>query len=345
VAALVLSIAIPTYNRATYLALTLDVLKKQLSDVPQGSVEIVVSDNASTDHTQEVIQAAIAGGLPVRAVRNERNIGSDANIAQVFNLSAAPYVMILGDDDILVDGTLRFLVETARQGFGVICLRPYGYNTDYRKEYPGDIGKDREFDDAGDFLAAIGAYMTLISACVVNKKLLGSVDARDYCGGNLVQVHLVVKAALIGERNLYRTRYAVACKRNNSGGYDFSRVFVQSLGAILDLYAEQGLHPRQTRRIENQLIIRFYPYYVFCQRLKKTGDVGEAYQRFVRRFSHHWLFWVILAPILKWPRLPALVWGGAMVLFGRSLTGDMQRGLSFGWALLANKYKAMTGHA
>jgi hypothetical protein len=75
----------------------------------------------------------------------------------------------------------------------------------------GGDSKFREFADASDFLAAIGPYITLISACPINKSLLAGVDARDYCGGNLVQVHLVIEAALRSTRNLFVDDYQVEC--------------------------------------------------------------------------------------------------------------------------------------
>jgi len=48
-----LSICIPTYNRAEYLAKSLDTLVC-LPEFNSSEVEVVISDNASTDNTQEV---------------------------------------------------------------------------------------------------------------------------------------------------------------------------------------------------------------------------------------------------------------------------------------------------
>lgn len=46
-----LSICIPTYNRAEYLAKSLDTLVC-LPEFNSSEVEVVISDNASTDNTQ-----------------------------------------------------------------------------------------------------------------------------------------------------------------------------------------------------------------------------------------------------------------------------------------------------
>ncbi|RZK38834.1 MAG: glycosyltransferase, partial [Hymenobacter sp.] len=51
-----LSIAIPTYNRADLLSKTLESVYQQISSVAD-RVEVIVSNNASTDHTQQVVEA------------------------------------------------------------------------------------------------------------------------------------------------------------------------------------------------------------------------------------------------------------------------------------------------
>ncbi|MGN7292442.1 glycosyltransferase family 2 protein [Rhizobium sp. SAFR-030] len=333
-----LSIAIPTYNRAPYLALTLAHLRSDMASLPAGLVEVIVSDNASGDHTAEVVAAAIAGGLPVHALRNPKNIGSDANIAQVFNLARGRYVLILGDDDVLTEGTLGFLVNTLKnETYGVICLKPYGYNSDIKGEHPGKGGENIVYKDSGDFLASVASYVTLISACVINKALLEEVDARAFCGGNLVQVHLVIRAALEAPTNLYRTIYSVACKRNNSGGYDFAHVFVQELGDILDRYRPEGMTAGKVRKFETRMMLGFYPYYLLRQRRDRSGDLATTYRYFTARFHRRLLFWTWLMPIMKLPRLASLAWGGAAVLIGRLATGDFRRGLKFLLAAMAQR--------
>ena len=76
-----LTIAIPTWNRASFLALNLERLSQEGLNT-WDLVEVLISDNASTDGTQRVVSEAVAVGMPVRYIRNAENIGSDANIAQ-----------------------------------------------------------------------------------------------------------------------------------------------------------------------------------------------------------------------------------------------------------------------
>lgn len=326
-----LTIAIPTWNRATFLALNLEQLAQELQNFG-GTVEVLVSDNASSDGTPQVLADAIAGGMPVRYIRNAENIGSDANIAQCFNLAQGKYVLILGDDDLFVDGALPWLLERlGRNDYGVVCLRPYGFESDFRKEYPGSGGGERFFCDAGTFLATIGPLMTLISSCVINKGLLSKVDARQFCGDNLVQVHLVLRGALAAKENLFVERYLIACKRNNSGGYDFSQVFVSNLGAVLDSCKSLGLTESAILAIERRLMLAYYPFYLLRQRLSNSGDLNATFARFEVRFHGRFLFKYWLAPIMRLPRPLGIFWGGMATLIGRALTGDLRRGIVFAW--------------
>jgi len=69
-----LSLCIPTYNRASLLEPMLQSLCRQCAAFGE-RVEIVVSDNASTDATPAVVATASAIH-PIRYFRNDENVGS-----------------------------------------------------------------------------------------------------------------------------------------------------------------------------------------------------------------------------------------------------------------------------
>jgi glycosyltransferase involved in cell wall biosynthesis len=89
------SIGLPTYNGERYIREALDSLLAQ--DYP--NLEILISDNASTDGTWEIVQGYAHRDGRVRVVRQERNIGAMANFNFVFLQSAGPFFMWAADDD------------------------------------------------------------------------------------------------------------------------------------------------------------------------------------------------------------------------------------------------------
>jgi abequosyltransferase len=325
-----LSIAIPTFNRADYLELCLSQFVPDANLVNDGTVEILVSDNCSADGTPQTVEALRARGLDIRYLRNETNIGSDANIAQCFNEARGTYVQILGDDDLYLPGRLREVVGLLRaRERGVVILKPYGYERDFLKERPtGGSGRlDRA--QVADFLYDVGPLVTFISACIINKQLIPEVDARAFCGSNLVQVHLVVRAMLRASLNTYVLDYTLACKRANSGGYDFSQIFVSNFFDILSQYEASGLPHDAVKRLGTKLLISYYPFNLLRQRLARQGDMRTTYRRFAARFGRQAAFLLFCAPIVAFPRPLGIAWGWGAVLAGRAWNGELVRGWHF----------------
>ncbi len=102
-----LTIAIPTYNRAAFLIRALNSIFIQYDE----RVEILVSDNASADNTQAIAEEFKIKYPQLKYVRNAKNIGPDANFLQCYNLATGKYVLLLGDDDLLVEKSLLSLLD------------------------------------------------------------------------------------------------------------------------------------------------------------------------------------------------------------------------------------------
>lgn len=327
-----LTIAIPTYNRSRYLAENLAQLRSEVSSVVPGSVEILVSDNCSPDGTPSVVYDAIASGLSIRYVRNETNVGWALNFVQCFDLATGKYVLLLGDDDLLVDGALALLMrQLTGSEYGLVCLRPYGFDLDFRREHPGGTGRIRRFSDANRFLLAISRWFTLTSACVINKSLVSAVDSREFVATNLAVFHLVLRASLAGRENLFVDKFLVASKRQNSGGYDYAQVFVGEMWRIIDGQRAHGLSPRTIRALERQKLLSYYPFYLLDLRLSGSGNQKTTWDLFAARFHSRLIFRFWLAPIIWLPRPIAIAWGGVATVLGRIIGGDLQRGLKFMW--------------
>ncbi len=105
-----LSICIPTYNRAELLRSALYSVVRQAAAL-DGQVEVVVSDNCSPDHTPEVLAWAQTLG-PLRSHRNAENIGAARNYFQlVQEMAQGEYCWILGDDDLVRAGAVAEVVS------------------------------------------------------------------------------------------------------------------------------------------------------------------------------------------------------------------------------------------
>ena len=117
-----LTIAIPTYNRSKDLSICLEHIVKQFKQY-QTDVNLIISDNASLDNTPDIVTPYLDQNLPIKYIRNKSNIGPDLNFLQCFNLAQSKYVLIFGDDDILLDGALSKIILLLKKGdYGIIQL-------------------------------------------------------------------------------------------------------------------------------------------------------------------------------------------------------------------------------
>ena len=89
------SIGLPTYNRAGLLGESLATLVAQ----DYTNLEIVVSDNASTDQTRDVCESFSRRDPRIRYHRNPATIPAFENFRQALWLCRGEYFMWASDDD------------------------------------------------------------------------------------------------------------------------------------------------------------------------------------------------------------------------------------------------------
>lgn len=112
-----LSICVPTYNRADRLRVMLQAVLPQVAE-HSDRVELWISDNASTDETSRVIEDARRLG-PLNYSRNDTNLEIVGNVIKcAAELARGEFVWLLGDDDLLLPGAVSLVLghlETRRE--------------------------------------------------------------------------------------------------------------------------------------------------------------------------------------------------------------------------------------
>ena len=102
-----LSIGLPVFNGENYLEAALDSLLAQT----YSDFELIISDNASTDRTQEICQAYATKDPRIRYYRNEQNLGATKNFNRVFELSLGKYFKWAAHDDVCASEYLERCIE------------------------------------------------------------------------------------------------------------------------------------------------------------------------------------------------------------------------------------------
>jgi glycosyltransferase involved in cell wall biosynthesis len=114
------TIGLPVYNGDNYLAGAIDsILAQSCPDF-----DLLISDNASTDGTEEICRTYAKKDQRIRYVRQPRNIGAGANFNLVARLSESPYFKWAAHDDLLAPGFLAACVDALDRDRTVVLAFP-----------------------------------------------------------------------------------------------------------------------------------------------------------------------------------------------------------------------------
>jgi glycosyltransferase involved in cell wall biosynthesis len=111
----ILTIAIPTFNRAKILDLALNRLFPQVKKFEE-EIELIISDNASQDNTQEIIKNNIKkyNIKNIITFRQKENTGYFGNFKRCRELSTGKYFWLLSDNEHVNRGLISFILSSIK---------------------------------------------------------------------------------------------------------------------------------------------------------------------------------------------------------------------------------------
>jgi len=114
------AIGLPVYNGGNYLAQALDSILAQTYE----DFELVISDNASTDRTEEISREYAEKDARIRYVRNEMNRGAAWNYNRVFEETAAEYFKWAAHDDLIAPDYIEHCVRVLDGDARIVLCYP-----------------------------------------------------------------------------------------------------------------------------------------------------------------------------------------------------------------------------
>lgn len=169
-----LGILIPTYSRSRRLEALLDRLDGELSSC-DAQIEVLVSDNASEDATSELLERRRRRHPWLHTHRQPENIQARPNIGWLIeHAPSAEYSWILGDDDLPLPGSLRFIVELLRAERPAWLHLPHLWIDLDGREQPASRIPDQlqRYRTAGEMYLAHHHWLTFMSASIVDAESL-----------------------------------------------------------------------------------------------------------------------------------------------------------------------------
>lgn len=115
------SIGVPVFNGGGKLTCALDSLLEQ----DYSNIEVIISDNASTDYTPEICEKYFRKDSRVKYSRSEQNLGGIWNFNRVFELSSGKYFMWTAHDDIRDPSYISKCVEVLEADPNAVLCHSY----------------------------------------------------------------------------------------------------------------------------------------------------------------------------------------------------------------------------
>lgn len=211
-----LSICIPTYNRAEVLENTLNSLFSN-PEFDEDKVEVIVSDNCSTDNTAEVV----AKYSLVRFYTNHENV-RDRNFSIALEYATGSYIRLFNDTLSFKKGALKTMLKRIEEHLGDNSNLFFYENTFLYSNC------EKEVHSKGAYLKTVSFYTTWIANFGVWREDFEKIKNKDrYADLQFVQVdwnYRIVennKKTIIYFEDLFHVNTP-----NKKGGYNVFDTFV-----------------------------------------------------------------------------------------------------------------------
>lgn len=252
---MLLSICIPTYNRAEYLKKSLESLVNQ-ECWPHPDVEIIISNNASTDDTASVIEEFVSR-FPENIRANNLSVGIDAhdNFDLVLELGRGKFVKLNNDTLIWEKGMLGEFVSMLTQSSADLFLTPSSMMA------PGADKRNFHLNDMNDAVKYCSYFLTWIGNLCVKKDVFLALDDRNRkIASRLTQVDIILRLlssgakAVMDGRIFFRTQFIVKNLDYHTAEV-FGRNYFGLLAEYLDIEITREIFELEKKRVLFDFII------------------------------------------------------------------------------------------
>jgi glycosyltransferase involved in cell wall biosynthesis len=208
------SIGLPVYNGKQFLKEALDSILSQTFE----NFELIISDNASTDGTEEICREYAAKDRRIRYYRHEQNLGAAWNFNHVFELSTGEYFKWAAADDFCASNFLARCVEVLDNDPSVVvsCTKTIFTKSNGQRWWEGRSLTQLDSEKPHQrFQAVISDFWCLEVFGLIRKDLLSKTSLhKPYYGSDRL---LLVELSLLGRfREIPESLFFRRCHSNQS---------------------------------------------------------------------------------------------------------------------------------
>lgn len=312
----VLTIGIPTFNGSKYIRDAIESVISQVDERYSNSVEILVSDNASTDDTGSIINEYIRKNkITITYVCNEVNIGYDRNVDNLFKHAKGEFVWLLGDDDYLANGAVAkfFEVIAKHKDLSVILL-----SVQFLDIVTGNTNQMVKFDkdclcqDGDDFFQRCGWGPAALSSLIIRKTDWNILPLHSYFGSQWIHIAAIVHI-LSSNKLSYIVSNIMSIARVSNDRWEghFGNQLMVSF-SYLDILSEMIMlgYKVGTYRyfVENRFERNLFE--IIHLRPELLKDRYRMAKRMMPYYKFYSAFWLLHLPILLMPNTVLIILRG-----------------------------------
>jgi abequosyltransferase len=303
-----LSVAIPTYNGSKDIREALDSIISQLNDIRE-EVEIVVSDNASTDETPEIMRE-YQGKYPfIKYFRNDENLGADRNFDLAVRRSRGEYVWLFCDDDKLKTGAMKKVLNVLKlhNNLANIFVNYSVYNGDMtqcKDERALKIYRDIHCENADAFFNSCKHSSIVASSNIILRKLWLNTNTRDYFGTRWIHFG-TISSLLILNRGYASYCISKPCFILRQGEVRWRKqgtllIYSVNLLNIIAKMPEKGYKIETVNNLLQRISKTFYST-IISAKINGLPYNMNLIDKIYKVFKFYPSFWVLDLPLLLLP--------------------------------------------
>ncbi|QXF36024.1 hypothetical protein CE143_24710 [Photorhabdus luminescens] len=224
-----ISICIPTFNRAHTLRSLLSSIESEINSLQYYQIEIVISDNASTDDTARLVEHFSKRLDIVNYVKLPENRGLGYNINNAINTAKGRFCWLMGSDEKLYPGSLAKIISELESDSDILIGNPITNNSERiffrEKKYNYSVDSPQEIARFIDNCTELSSFFAFISTIVVKKSFWNKCEFPlewiNHTYTHLLRLVSIIKA---GETKIKTLGYPIVITGNEMNEWN-KRIF------------------------------------------------------------------------------------------------------------------------
>lgn len=293
-----LSICIPTYNRVDTLTKCIDSIV--LNDFFSENIEIVISDNCSSDNTEAAVQTYLKKYKSVKYYRNSSNLGGDRNILLSLQRGNGKYLKLTNDYNVFSELGIKHLID---------IVEKYSenepalfFNSNSKIEYHEDTfhSFDKFVEKAGWTMSWIGNHGFWKSDIDSWEK-----DADRYIAIKFMQVDWLI-------RSFFKRNEGIICTTNltyrldtiaKQGDYNFFEIHTDNYFYLFQECVKDGRLSEKSFLVLKRKVLRGLLQWVFTLYLKRDNRYSFSYRDGIHHLFYNYkgFYWAYIELAISIP--------------------------------------------